>query len=143
MFTILSKKILTVTAILMMVGFYFSAPFIVTSAGAVASPIPDSSYTFQDSSGIQNTADVAGYTTGAESTPINTIISTIILTILSFVGVLFMGFAMYGAFTWMTSMGNSQQVEKANKIIMGALFGLIITLAAYVISYFAISYFKK
>jgi len=59
------------------------------------------------------------------------------------VGVLFMVLVIYGGLIWMASQGNEEKVKKANGIIMNSLIGLVITLSAYVISYFIISYFQK
>ncbi|MBI4812330.1 hypothetical protein HY798_02705 [Candidatus Falkowbacteria bacterium] len=42
----------------------------------------------------------------------------------------------YGGYTWMTASGNEQQVEKAKGIIKNAVIGLIVVLAAYVVTAF-------
>jgi len=99
-------------------------------------------YDFREQSGLNKTASRAGYD-NATPTSVEDIISTIIFAALGLLGVVFLGFVMYGAFTWMTALGNSEQVGKANKMVMSALFGFMITLSAYVISYFLISYFWK
>ena len=97
-------------------------------------------YDFATNSGLNTTANVAKYTT-TETSTIEDIICTVINIILGLVGVIFMGLVIYGGFTWMTAQGNEENVKKANKILFAALFGLIVTLAAYVISYFLIGYF--
>ena len=97
-------------------------------------------YDFATNSGLNTTANVAKYTT-TETSTIEDIIGTVINIILGLVGVIFMGLVIYGGFTWMTAQGNEENVKKANKILFAALFGLIVTLAAYVISYFLIGYF--
>lgn len=99
-------------------------------------------YNFASSSGLSTSANQAGYITTDAST-IEDIIATIIYVLLGLVGVTFMGFIMYGGITWMTAMGNEEKVKKANKILMASLFGLMITLSAYVLSFFLINYFWK
>ncbi len=56
--------------------------------------------------------------------------------ILSFIGVIFMALIIYGGLTWMLSQGNEQQVAKARGLIVQAIVGLIIVLAAYAITAF-------
>ena len=98
-------------------------------------------YEFNEQSGLNKAATVAGYETGANATPIETVISTIVYLILGFVGLIFFALVIMGAFTWMTAEGNEEKVKKANGMVMQALIGLIITLSAYALSYFLISYF--
>jgi hypothetical protein len=40
----------------------------------------------------------------------------------------------------MIADGNEEKIKKATKTVMGAIIGLIITLAAYALSYFLIQY---
>jgi cbb3-type cytochrome oxidase subunit 3 len=56
--------------------------------------------------------------------------------ILSFIGVVFMVLIIYGGLMWMTARGNEQQVDKARDLIMQAVIGLIIVLAAYAVTAF-------
>jgi len=56
--------------------------------------------------------------------------------VLSFIGVLFLILMIYGGYTWMTAVGNEQQVTKARTIIVAALIGVLVTVAAYAITYF-------
>lgn len=97
---------------------------------------------FKEQSGLDISANVAGYETGAGASTFEGIISNIILVIISFVGVVFLALLIYGGFTWMTAQGNQEAVAKASKIIKSAIIGLVITLSAYAISYFLISYFQ-
>ena len=45
----------------------------------------------------------------------------------------------YGGFVWLTSSGNAQQVEHWRKVFEGALVGLVIVLASWVIINFVIA----
>jgi cbb3-type cytochrome oxidase subunit 3 len=60
----------------------------------------------------------------------------IIGAILSFIGVIFLVLIIYAGILWMTASGNDQQVDKAKKLIIAAIIGLIIILAAYAITAF-------
>ncbi len=71
---------------------------------------------------------------GGDSLP--TMIGRIVGALLSFVGVLFLILMIYGGIMWMTARGNEQQVEKARSLIVAAIIGIIITLAAYAITMF-------
>ncbi|MBL7058793.1 hypothetical protein ISS03_05720 [Patescibacteria group bacterium] len=86
--------------------------------------------------GLGEAGDSAGYkrTTGSGEVAINAIISTVIQTVLSFLGVLFLVLMIYGGFLWMTAQGNDTQVEKAQSTIRNAVIGLIIVISAYGIS---------
>lgn len=80
----------------------------------------------------------AGYKTGGEPT-VETMISLIITTALSFIGVIFLVLAIYGGYIWMMARGNEQEVEKAKNIIQGAIIGLVVVVAAYAISWYVIN----
>ena len=53
---------------------------------------------------------------------------------LAFLGVAFFILMIYGGYTWMFSMGNEQTATKAKDIIIAAVIGLVIVLAAYAIT---------
>ena len=108
----------------------------------IAGPIFAQSYNFVSGSGLGTTADSAGYAT-TNTTSIESLIGTAILTLLGFVGVIFLGLVMYGAIIWMTAEGNEEKSKKALQILTDSIIGLVITLSAYAITYYLISYFWK
>ena len=126
---IISKNLISV-ALTVFLFLIFSFPVLAQNG----------TYDFKKQSGLGIAGNVAGYDINT-TTSLEKLISSIIFILLSFVGVIFFGLVIYGAFTWMTAQGNEEKVKKANEIVMGSLFGLIITLSAYVLSYFLISYF--
>lgn len=79
----------------------------------------------------------AGYNTESAATA-ESMAALIIKTALSFIGVIFLLLAIYGGYMWMMARGNEQEVEKARNIIISAIIGLIIVVAAYAASYFII-----
>ncbi len=98
--------------------------------------LAEDTYTFKEKSGLNKTAEVSGYATDGDATTPEQLIGNVIYSVLGFVGVIFMVLLIYGGFIWMTAGGNEEKVKKANGILMSSVFGLIIVLSAYVISYF-------
>jgi len=99
------------------------------------------SYDFNNQSGLNAAADRAGYDVTSGSTSIDSLIGQVIYLGLSFVGIAFFGFLLYGGIMWMTARSNEDKVNQATEIIIACIIGLIITLAAYAITYFLVSYF--
>jgi len=91
-------------------------------------------YDFSQNSGLSNTGNKAGYKT--TYTKINDYIAQIITVILSLVGVVFLGLAIYAGIIWMTASGSEEKVSKAKEMLTESIIGIIIVLAAYAISYF-------
>lgn len=60
----------------------------------------------------------------------------IIGVILSFVGVIFLVLMIYAGLVWMTAQGNQERVNKAKDLMINAVIGLIIVMAAYAITSF-------
>lgn len=69
---------------------------------------------------------------------IRTIVANIIRAFFGLVGLVLVGFFLYGGFRWLTSGGDSSQVEDAKKILINATIGAIIMLSAYAIAEFVI-----
>lgn len=96
----------------------------------------DGSYTFANSSGLNNAGNTAGYDIAGKT--VNNYISQIITMVLSLVGVIFLAFAIYAGIVWMTAQGNEEKVTKAKETLTESIIGIIIVLAAYAISYFVL-----
>lgn len=88
---------------------------------------------------LDSAASAAKYNTAEAKTSPNFIIGVIIKSVLSFLGIIFVGLTVYGGFLWMTAAGNDERVEKAKNLITAAVIGVIIIAASYAISYFVIS----
>ncbi|MDD5527931.1 MAG: pilin [Patescibacteria group bacterium] len=69
------------------------------------------------------------------STP-QSIVGTVISAILSLLGVVFFLLIFYGGIRWMMAQGNEAEIEKAKEILIAAVIGLVIVLAAYAITRF-------
>ncbi len=67
-------------------------------------------------------------------TDVPTAIGKVVGAGLAFIGTLFLILIIYGGFVWMFARGNEQEVKKAKDLIIQAVIGLIIVLAAYAIT---------
>lgn len=86
---------------------------------------------------LQNNAQIVKTSSGfTDNASIETIIATIVQTILGLLAVIFLVLMVFAGFQWMTASGNEAQVKKSLETLKGALIGLIIVLAAYAITYF-------
>jgi len=84
--------------------------------------------------------NVAGQVYGSnKDIKINNIITTVINTILGLLGVIFLILTLYAGFTWMTAMGNDEQVGKSKKILTAAIIGMVIVVTSYAISNFVLN----
>lgn len=68
-------------------------------------------------------------------------LSQIITGVLSILGLLFIIYLIYGGFIYLTARGNEESARRARAIITRNLIGLIVTLAAYTITYFVLNIF--
>jgi hypothetical protein len=67
---------------------------------------------------------------------IATSISTVVSAILGILGTIFFVLTVYAGVKWMLARGDEGEIEKAKEIIKAAVIGLVVTLAAYAITYF-------
>lgn len=86
---------------------------------------------------LDSVASQAGYNT--ETTSVDPLIASIIQSLLSLLGVIFLVLMVYGGYLWMTAAGNEEKVTKAKNLITAAIIGLIIVVGSYAISYFVVS----
>lgn len=80
----------------------------------------------------------AGYSTNVNEYTLSETIGRVIKILLSFVGTIFFALAVYAGFLWMTAQGNEDQVAKATGIIKTAIIGMIVVVAAYSITAWAL-----
>lgn len=67
------------------------------------------------------------------------VIGRLIQLFLGFLGVIFLILVLYAGFIWMTAAGDEKKVASAKNILMSAVVGLVVILAAYAISSFVIT----
>jgi len=63
-------------------------------------------------------------------------IGSIIGLVLSFIGVIFLILMIFAGLSWMTANGSQEKVNKAKDLMINAIIGLVIVLAAYAITAF-------
>ncbi len=97
-------------------------------------PVKADTYGLDDSA--QKVTAFQNQVSSPDTNFLNTKIGLIIGLVLSFVGVIFLLLMIYAGLTWMTAQGNQEQVNKAKDLMINAVVGLIIVLAAYAITAF-------
>lgn len=85
----------------------------------------------------------AAASTGLGNTDLKVIIANIIRIILGFLGLITVGLIIYAGFVWMTAGGDESRIERAKKILVEAIIGLIIILAAFIIVSFILGKFNN
>lgn len=100
---------------------------------AVIFLLPDKSLAQADVFGTNDLAD-AGVNLGTRD--LKDIIGGIVNIVLGFLGVLTTLIILYGGFTWMTSNGNADKIDRAKRIIINGAIGLLIVLSSYAIARF-------
>ncbi|MEK7557837.1 MAG: hypothetical protein AAB530_01360 [Patescibacteria group bacterium] len=83
--------------------------------------------------GLEETAD-SGYGPKTYEKSVSGIIGKVVGAVLAFVGAIFLILVIYGGFMWMFARGNEAEVTKARDLIISAIIGLTIVLAAYAIT---------
>ena len=63
-------------------------------------------------------------------------VGQIVGSLLAFIGVIFFVLVIYAGFKWMISTGNEKNVSEAKSLLVSAVIGLVIILAAYSITAF-------
>lgn len=88
--------------------------------------------------GLNETAAVTvlDQSVGSDSNFIQSFAGRVIGVVLSFVGVIFLILMIYAGISWMTAVGNEQQITKARDLLINSIIGLIIVFAAYAITAF-------
>ncbi|MDA3802406.1 MAG: hypothetical protein PF488_00715 [Patescibacteria group bacterium] len=99
--------------------------------------------TFKEISGLGTSGDNAGYTANLQNISGEGLIIQIINLVLTFVGVAFLILMIYGGISWMTAAGNDTKVDKAKKILIAGVIGIIVVFSAYVISQFVVGFFSQ
>lgn len=88
--------------------------------------------------GWDNKANDIQATTGLGNTEPQIIAANIINIVLGFLGILSVCLILFAGFKWMTAAGNEERVNEAKKLLVAAVIGLLIILAAYAIAAFVL-----
>lgn len=99
------------------------------------------SYDFGNNSGVSELSQSTGLDNGGAKDP-EYYIGNFLRLLFSFLGIIFFILTIYSGINWMTAQGDSSQVTKAKETLIRAIVGLVICLAAYGITYFAMNVFN-
>lgn len=91
--------------------------------------------------GLSATGRSAGLSTacsGGASQCIATMVGRALNILFGFIGIVLLGYVLYGGFTWMTASG-SKDVEQAQGIIRNAVIGVVIIACSFAISSFVLT----
>lgn len=80
-------------------------------------------------------AEVAGLGGG----DLRVVIARLIRTVLTFLGIVTVGIILYGGFVYMMSKGEAAKVDKAKKIIINGVVGLVIVFSSFAITQFVLN----
>ncbi|MEK7072570.1 MAG: hypothetical protein AAB969_03300 [Patescibacteria group bacterium] len=117
----LTLKKITVGLLSVIVLSLFALPVLVSAQGNL-------------NLGLENAAQI-----GLGDRDLKDSINSIIQLILSFLGILAVIIILWGGFIWMTAAGDEAKVDKAKKLIISGIVGIVIILAAYIIANFVIT----
>lgn len=86
--------------------------------------------------------DAVAESAGFSDASLTDIIGGIIAAVLGFLGVIALVIVIYAGFLWMTAGGNADQIEKAKKLLINGVIGLLIILSAYAITRFVFNFLE-
>ncbi len=84
-------------------------------------------------------ADNIGGSTGLTTSDLKTVVINVIKWILGILALVAVVLIIYGGIIWMTAAGNAEKIEKAKRIIIDAVIGLVIVLISWAIVTFVIA----
>ena len=74
------------------------------------------------------------YAQSADVTKVQTFLQNVIQVLVTLAGLVSVGFFVWGGFGYITSSGNPEALERSKKTIVFSAIGLVIVLAAFVLS---------
>lgn len=90
---------------------------------------------FNPSEKLRQVGAQAGFNS-SEGVSLPRTIGRIIQAFLSFLGIIFMGYIIYGGSLWITARGEEEKITRAKAIIRGSVIGIIIVFSAWAITAF-------
>ncbi len=121
------------------------APLVCT--GILLAPGLASARISDSTTGLGATGQAAGLSTSCSGQPATTCVATLLGRVFSvlfgFLGILLLGYILYGGFVWMTAGGDPKAVGQAQDIIRNAVIGLVIIASSFAVSTFVIREVKQ
>jgi hypothetical protein len=134
----LKKKTLAIIMVAV-IYFLFASPFVLVKDDFAIGTGKAQAFDFKASAGAL--AKGVGLTKDPSGPPVElpTLIGLILYSALALVGVVFLIFTIIAGLKWMLAGGNEETVAKAKKALLDAALGVLVVLAAYAITYFAVT----
>jgi fumarate reductase subunit D len=82
---------------------------------------------------LQRVGPEGGYAADTDEFSMSELIGTVVSSVLSLLGVIFIVLMLYGGYNWMTAAGDESKLERAKNTIRRAIIGLIILVSSYAI----------
>jgi len=107
-----------------------------------ANPVQAQTVTNKSQTGLTGLLNEAGQSAGWQtekidpSTGLVVILGVFTRYVLSFIGVIFIIYVIFGGYLWLTAAGSEEKVDKAKKIIRDGVIGLLVITAAAAIYIF-------
>lgn len=134
------------TQTLRYIFFFITLAFLFSASSAViaAPPSPEAAANKNIiSGGVRATEKAAFGKETTSATGVSRIVGRLINVMLALLGTIFIVLLTSAGYKWMTAAGNEEEVTKAKSMITQAVIGLIIILAAYLITNFVIEALKE
>ncbi len=119
------KKIIVFTFFLLITLFVAQNVLAQTSGGLLT-----------DTTALTGATSETATTAKLSEMKIGDLIGKVLKAVLSILGVIFLILMIFAGFNWMTSNGNEEKVKKSTGTIKAAIIGLIVVIAAYIITIF-------
>lgn len=89
---------------------------------------------------LKTAGDAAQYDTSKNQvTDYADLVGQVIGAFFAILGIIFLGFIIYGGWMWMSARGEEQRVTEAKAIMRNAVIGVIILVGAYAITFFVLT----
>lgn len=109
---------------------FFSLVLIVLSHPGLVSAQTGSGIVSQQE-GLTEVGRVYGADNGGAPVDVRALVARMINIVLGFIGIIFLGLAVFAGFQYMTAAGNQEQTKKAISMLTSAVIGIIIILLSY------------
>ncbi len=78
----------------------------------------------------------AGYGDVALMSDVRLVAAEIIKIFLTFLGIIYATYTVYGGYLWMTSAGNEERISKSQNILVHGVIGVVVIFSSYTLVYF-------
>lgn len=119
----------------------FARWIVPVSCIALLVPVLASARVSDATTGLSASGRAAGLSSacsGSATQCVATLLGRVLNILFGFLGIILLGYVLYGGFVWMTAGGNGKEVGQAQDIIRNAVIGVIIIACSFAISNFVL-----